>query len=271
MTNKYFILDDINEGENSLELQESDNFLLFNLTDYKNKISYSDKDNIQSSYKINDSKSLHIQINLINDEGVPINAITLRNLEPFHILTVDNTKMYFYKLSEFISEMYSQAEDLMTMIKEDEEEDLSEEREFYGRYFNFQGDEIFSILDIEEDEEDFDIDAEQLGGGYSVIVDHAINGQAQIMGYDDYQPPIFKGELTEQQGSGYFADLGADNVGGQMVISGYDDNNPPVFTQEGGDLKLLDKKIQHITNYIIKRGDYKLPKYILNDIEKLEQ
>ena len=86
MTNKYFILDDINEGENSLELQESDKFLLFNLTDYKNKISYSDKDNIQSSYKINDSKSLHIQINLINDEGVPINAITLRNLEPFHIL-----------------------------------------------------------------------------------------------------------------------------------------------------------------------------------------
>ena len=111
---------------------------------------------------------------------------------------------------------------------------------------------------------------EQLGGGYSVVVDHAINGQAKIMGYDDYQPPIFKGELTEQLGSGYFPDLSKDNVGGQMVVSSYDDNNPPVFVQAGGYLKLLDKKIKHITNFIIKEGDYKLPKYVLNDINNLK-
>ena len=111
------------------------------------------------------------------------------------------------------------------------------------------------------------IDDVQIGAGYSVIVDHAINGQAQITGYDDYKPPIFKGELTEQVCSGYYPDLGKDNVGGQMIISSYDDTNPPVFIQAGGKLSLLDKKIKHITNYIIQKGNYKLPKYILKDIK----
>lgn len=109
----------------------------------------------------------------------------------------------------------------------------------------------------------------QLGGGYSFIVEKAINGQAEVMGYDDFKPPVFKGDLT-QQGSGYYPDLNQPNVGGQMVFSSYDDNNPPVFIQSGGK-KLIDRKIEHITNFILKKGDYRLPKYIINDLDKLQQ
>tara|TARA_B100000963_G_scaffold222068_1_gene193581 strand:- start:6456 stop:7388 length:933 start_codon:yes stop_codon:yes gene_type:complete len=308
LNNRFFIFDDIKDGEvlgieyaflnNSVEIEKDSDFYTFELINYSNDKSYNDGANIISSYKINDSNTLYMKIDLINDKGMDINAITLRNLYPT-ILLVNDTKMYFYRLSDFVEEIIIQGEDTMATIKEEEEEDLSDELEFYGRYFDFEGEEEFSIVrkpldilmgmedDTEIKDEDghvlftladtlvshimIDIDEEQLGAGYSVLVDHAINGQAQIMGYDDYQPPIFKGELTEQQGSGYFADLGQENVGGQMVISGYDDNNPPVFTQDGGDFKLLDKKINHITNYIIKRGEYKLPKYVLDDIEKLEQ
>lgn len=110
----------------------------------------------------------------------------------------------------------------------------------------------------------------QDGSGYSFIVEKAINGQAEVMGYDDFKPPIFKGQLTEQQGSGYYPDLNQPNVGGQMVFSSYDDNNPPVFVQSGGK-ELIDRKIQHLTNYIISKGDYKLPKYVLKDLDKLQQ
>ena len=108
----------------------------------------------------------------------------------------------------------------------------------------------------------------QKAGGYSFIVEKAINGQAEVLGYDDFKPPVFVGELTQQQGSGFYPDLNQPNIGGQMVFSGYDDNNPPVFIQSGGK-KLLDKKIEHLTNYIISKGNYKLPKYILNDLNKL--
>ena len=306
--NRYFIFDDIKQGEilsiehafldNSVEIEKDGDFYTFELINYSNDKSYNDGSNIVSSYKINDSNTLYMKIDLINDEGMDINAITLRNLYPT-ILLVNDTKMYFYRLSDFVEEIIVQGEDTMTMIQEEEEEDLSDELEFYGRYFDFEGEEEFSIVrepldilmgmedDTEIKDEDgevlftqgdtlasvimFDIDKHQVGNGYSVVVDHAINGQPHIMGYDDYQPPIFKGELTEQIGSGFYPDLRQENVGGQMVISAYDDNNPPVFTQEGGDFKLLDRKIQHITNYIINNGDYKLPKYVLNDIEKLEQ
>ena len=314
--NRYFIFDDINHGEilgiehvfddDCVEIKKDSEFYTFELINYSNDKSYNDGTNIVSSYKINDSNTLYMKIDLINDGGMDINAITLRNLYPT-ILLVNDTKMYFYRLSDFVEEIIVQGDDTMTTIKEEEEarrlgyegaEDLSDELEFYGRYFDFEGEEEFGILRGELDilkgmnenteikNEDgevlftvedaltsvmmFDIDQHQLGNGYSVVVDHAINGQPQIMGYDDYQPPIFKGELTEQIGSGFYPDLGKDNIGGQMVISSYDDNNPPVFQQGSGDLKLLDKKIQHITNYIIKKGDYKLPRYILKDIENLQ-
>ena len=318
--NKYFIFDDIKQGEilsiehvfddNCVEIKKDSEFYTFELINYSNDKSYNDGTNIVSSYKINDSNTLYMKIDLINDEGMDINAITLRNIYPT-ILLVNDTKLYFYRLSDFVEEIIVQGEDTMETIKRDVRgyragyewaEDLSDELEFYGRYFDFEGKEEFGILRREQldmlkdlnmteteeiKNEDgevlftiedaltyammYEANAEQLGSGYSVIVDHAINGQAQIMGYDDYQPPIFKGELTEQSGSGYYPDLGKDNIGGQMVISSYDDNNPPVFQQGGVDLKVLDKKILHITNYIIKKGDYKLPRNVLNDIEKLEE
>ena len=307
--NKYFIFDDLHKGDvldislsfidNSVELDKFSRFLSIELINYSNDKLYTDNDNIQSLYKINSDNRLHFKIDLINDNGLSINAVNIDGIVPTILLVNDKT-LFFYRLSSIVEDIIVQGDDTMNMIREEEDEDLSEELEFYGRYFDFKGEEDFSIvrepLDIlmgledttsinDEDGEflftkedvitnivmnDIDIDAEQLGGGYSVIVDHAINGQAQIMGYDDYQPPIFKGELTEQSGSGYYPDLGKDNVGGQMVISSYDDNNPPVFQQGGVDLTVLDKKIRHITNYIINKGDYKLPKNILNDIENLE-
>jgi hypothetical protein len=307
--NKYFIFDDLQKGnvldislafiDNSVELEKFSKFLSIELINYSNDKLYSDNDNIQSLYKIKSNNYLHFKIDLINDSGLSINAVNIDGIVPT-VLLVDNKTIFFYRLSSIVEDIIVQGDDTMDTIREEEEEDLSEELEFYGKYFDFKGEEDFSIvrepLDIlmglddntpinDEDGDflftkaevianmvmnDIDIDSEQLGSGYSVIVDHAINGQAQIMGYDDYQPPIFKGELTEQSGSGYYPDLAKDNVGGQMVISSYDDSNPPVFQQGAGDLKLLDMKIQHITNYIIKKGDYKLPKYILNDIENLE-
>ncbi|MDA7573805.1 hypothetical protein N8751_00830 [bacterium] len=303
--NKYFIFDDLQKGnvldislafiDNSVELEKFSKFLSIELINYSNDKLYSDNDNIQSLYKIKSNNYLHFKIDLINDKGLSINAVNIDGIVPT-VLLVDNKTMFFYRLSSIVEDIIVQGDDTMDTIREEEEEDLSEELEFYGKYFDFKGEEDFSIvrepLDIlmglddrtpinDEDGDflftkeevitdmvmnDIDIDAEQLGSGYSVIVDHAINGQAQIMGYDDYQPPIFKGELTEQSGSGYYPDLGKDNVGGQMVISSYDDNNPPVFQQGGVDLKVLDKKILHITNYIIKKGDYKLPQYVLNDL-----
>lgn len=306
--NKYFIFDDLQKGnvldislafiDNSVELDKFSKFLSIELINYSNDKLYSDNDNIQSLYKIKSNNYLHFKIDLINDEGLSINAVNIDGIIPT-VLLVDNKTMFFYRLSSIVEEIIIQGDDTMSMIREEEEEDLSDELEFYGKYFDFKGEEDFSIvrepLDIlkgmnentEIKNEDgevlftvedaltyvmmFDIDQHQIGNGYSVVVDHAINGQPQIMGYDDYQPPIFKGELTEQIGSGYYPDLGKDNVGGQMVISSYDDNNPPVFQQGGVDLKVLDKKILHITNYIIKKGDYKLPRNVLNDIEKLEE
>ena len=306
--NKYFIFDDLQKGnvldislafiDNSVELDKFSKFLSIELINYSNDKLYSDNDNIQSLYKNKSNNYLHFKIDLINDEGLSINAVNIDGIIPT-VLLVDNKTMFFYRLSSIVEEIIIQGDDTMSMIREEEEEDLSDELEFYGKYFDFKGEEDFSIvrepLDIlkgmnentEIKNEDgevlftvedaltyvmmFDIDQHQIGNGYSVVVDHAINGQPQIMGYDDYQPPIFKGELTEQIGSGYYPDLGKDNVGGQMVISSYDDNNPPVFQQGGVDLKVLDKKILHITNYIIKKGDYKLPRNVLNDIEKLEE
>ena len=37
----------------------------------------------------------------------------------------------------------------------------------------------------------------QKGTGYSFIVEQAINGQPEVLGYPDWTPPIFKGELTK--------------------------------------------------------------------------
>ena len=85
------------------------------------------------------------------------------------------------------------------------------------------------------------------------------------MGYDDFKPPLFNHEIAIQNGGGFYPDFNQPNVGGQMVYSSSDDNNPPIFSQEGGKL-LLDKKIKHITNFIVNDGNYKLPSYVLNDI-----
>ena len=115
-------------------------------------------------------------------------------------------------------------------------------------------------ISSDEDEEE-----SQAGGGYSFLVENNISGNPEVMGYDDFKPPLFNHEIAIQNGGGFYPDFNQPNVGGQMVYSSYDDNNPPIFSQEGGKL-LLDKKIKHITNFIVIDGNYKLPSYVLNDI-----
>ena len=75
-----------------------------------------------------------------------------------------------------------------------------------------------------------------------------------------------------QKGRGYYIDLG-ENIAGRFAITRYDNNNPPIFEgdltqgiQLGGG-SLLDKKILHLEKYIKKRGNYKLPNYVLNDFK----
>uniref|UniRef100_A0A6C0JEJ0 Uncharacterized protein n=1 Tax=viral metagenome TaxID=1070528 RepID=A0A6C0JEJ0_9ZZZZ len=73
-----------------------------------------------------------------------------------------------------------------------------------------------------------------------------------------------------QKGRGYFSDLN-ENIAGRVAIGRYSDNNPPIFKGEltegiqlGGNI--IDKKIYHLERYIKNKGNYKLPKYILNDL-----
>lgn len=108
----------------------------------------------------------------------------------------------------------------------------------------------------------------QKAGGYLVDVSRSINGQPEYIGYDDFKPPLVQGELLgNQDGGGYYVDIGGDNIGGQAPIGRYNDSNPPIFNQKGGDL--LNKKIKHLINYIKSGGNYTLPKYVLDDISKL--
>lgn len=106
------------------------------------------------------------------------------------------------------------------------------------------------------------------GGGYIVDVSSIINGQPEYIGYDDFKRPLVNSQLlTNMDGGGFFLDLGKENVGGMSPIGGYDDQQPPLFVQSGGNL--LNKKIKHLINYISRNGKYKLPKYVLNDINNL--
>ena len=75
----------------------------------------------------------------------------------------------------------------------------------------------------------------------------------------------------KQNGKGYYVDL-SENIAGKSVISSYQDTNPPIFAgdltegmQWGG--SLLDRKIRHLENYIKRKGKYKLPKYVMNDLD----
>ena len=107
-----------------------------------------------------------------------------------------------------------------------------------------------------------------LGGGYIVDVSRVINGQPEYIGYDDFKRPLVSSQLlTNMDGGGFFLDLGKENVGGMSPIGGYDDQQPPLFVQSGGNL--LNKKIKHLINYISLNGKYKLPKYVINDINSL--
>ena len=107
-----------------------------------------------------------------------------------------------------------------------------------------------------------------LGGGYIVDVSRVINGQPEYIGYNDFKRPLVNSQLlTNMDGGGFFLDLGKENIGGMSPIGGYDDQQPPLFVQSGGNL--LNKKIKHLINFISLNGKYKLPKYVINDINKL--
>tara|TARA_B100001093_G_scaffold504376_1_gene560132 strand:- start:1573 stop:2172 length:600 start_codon:yes stop_codon:yes gene_type:complete len=106
-----------------------------------------------------------------------------------------------------------------------------------------------------------------LGGGYHINVSQAINGNPEIIGYDDFKPPIINTK-NNMEGGGFFLDIGKDNVGGKADIGSYDDQQPPLFVQSGGNL--LNKKIKHLINYISLNGDYKLPKIVLSDLDKFK-
>ena len=73
-----------------------------------------------------------------------------------------------------------------------------------------------------------------------------------------------------QYGKGYYPDLNS-NIAGLPGIGSYREGNAPIFAGElikdiqfGGNI--LDKKIYHLQKYIKSKGNYKLPKYVLNDL-----
>ena len=80
----------------------------------------------------------------------------------------------------------------------------------------------------------------------------------------------------KQIGNGYYFGVGEPDIAGQPSVKSYDDFAPPIFvgelsedlvSQNGGNL--LNKKIKHLETYIKKKGNYKLPEYVLQDLEKL--
>ena len=79
----------------------------------------------------------------------------------------------------------------------------------------------------------------------------------------------------KQYGKGYYLDVGNPDIAGEPVVKSYDDYAPPVFVgeltqdsnQHGG--RLLDRKILHLQKYIKSNGNHKLPKYVLKDLEIL--
>ena len=75
-----------------------------------------------------------------------------------------------------------------------------------------------------------------------------------------------------QKGRGYYIDL-SENIGGRFTVGRYENNNPPIFEgdltqgiQLGG--SILDRKIYHLEKYIKQNGNYKLPKYVISDAKK---
>lgn len=123
--NKYFLFDDLHKGDvldislafvdNSVELEKFSKFLSMELINYSNDKLYSDNDNIQSLYKINSDNRLHFKIDLINDNGLSINAVNIDGLVPTILLVNDKT-LFFYRLSSIVEDIIVQGDDTMNMI-----------------------------------------------------------------------------------------------------------------------------------------------------------
>ena len=113
-------------------------------------------------------------------------------------------------------------------------------------------------------------DGSMVAGGYYPDLSSNISGQPEIRGYKDIKPPVLSAEvINNMDGGGFYLDLNAENVGGMTPIGVYDDRNPPLFVQGGGDG--LNQKIQHLINFISAGGGYRLPKNVVDDIDKIQR
>ena len=128
--------------------------------------------------------------------------------------------------------------DLNDALAEEDDEDNEDsdwvppsDNDYSGYDLALQPDDISDDSSATESEEEVVDEEEQAGGGYSFLVENNISGNPEVMGYDDFKPPLFNHEIAIQNGGGFYPDFNQPNVGGQMVYSSYDDNKP-IFSQK---------------------------------------